>query len=74
MPESPGYQSYLIRLYRQKKNGPVALRILLENVQTGERLGFASLQALHEYLEQLVQLPPAKSDDLTVENEGNNVP
>ena len=74
MLEKPGYQSYLIRLYRQKKNGPVTLRILLENVQTGERLGFASLQALHEYLEQAAQCLSTKGDDLTRENEGNNFP
>jgi hypothetical protein len=54
VPEQPDYHSYLIRLYRQK-NDPVAWRVSLENVQTGERRGFATLQGLYEFLNRVTR-------------------
>jgi hypothetical protein len=57
VPEQPDYHSYLIRLYRQK-NDPVAWRVSLENVQTGERQGFASLHALYEFLNWVTRGAP----------------
>ena len=50
-----------IRLYRQK-NGPAGWRVLLENVQTGDRRGFATLQALYEYLDQATEPEPKNGE------------
>ena len=49
MPSSD-YCSYLLRLWQVPTNEEHALRIQLENVQTGEKHGFTSLEELLEYL------------------------
>jgi hypothetical protein len=46
--------SYLLRLWQVPINGEIALRILLENVLTGEKCGFASLEELQGYLNQVI--------------------
>lgn len=51
------YQSYMVRLYRQKKNSGIRLRIALENIQTGEQLAFDTVKALHDYLDGMAQCP-----------------
>jgi hypothetical protein len=43
------YQSYLLRLWRAKE-GQEGWRASLESAQTGERKGFATLDALFEYV------------------------
>ncbi len=43
------YQSYLLRLWRAKE-GEEGWRASLESAQTGERKGFASLDALFDYV------------------------
>jgi hypothetical protein len=47
--EQSGYQSYLLRLWRAKK-GEEGWRASLESAQTGERRGFATLDALFDYV------------------------
>ena len=46
------YYSYLMRLWRIENDGGM-WRVRLENVETGEVLGFASLDKLMLYLESL---------------------
>jgi hypothetical protein len=48
------HYSYLLRLWQVPTNGEIAWRILLENVQTGEKCGFASLEELQFYLYQVI--------------------
>lgn len=43
------YKAYLLRLWREKHNG--SWRALLENPNIGERIAFASLAELVEFLE-----------------------
>ncbi len=58
----PRYRAFLLRLWEERDQHPEAAaiwRLSLEDPQTGERLGFASLQALSEYLASMLQdLPP----------------
>jgi hypothetical protein len=49
------YFSFLLRLWQVHTEGENALRILLENVQTGEMRGFASLGELFAYLDQVIE-------------------
>jgi hypothetical protein len=62
-----GHCSYLLRLWQVSSNGEQAWRILLENVQTGEKRGFASLEELLAYLRRL----SAKNDDALSEGSHN---
>ena len=55
--------SYLLRLWRARQDGRLVWRASLENVQTGERLGFATLTALTDYLLRLDELPCANIVD-----------
>jgi hypothetical protein len=47
------YYSYLLRIWQVPNNDERAWRIQLENVQTGEKHGFASLEELLVYLGQV---------------------
>jgi hypothetical protein len=47
--EQPVYQSYLLRLWRVKE-AEEGWRASLESAQTGERRGFATLDALFDYV------------------------
>ncbi len=47
--EQSDYQSYLLRLWRVKE-GQEGWRASLESAQTGERKGFATLDALFDYV------------------------
>jgi hypothetical protein len=47
--ERSDYQSYLLRLWRAKE-GEEGWRASLESAQTGERKGFATLDALFDYV------------------------
>ena len=49
------YLSFLLRLWRVKQNGENGWRASLENPRTGEVRGFASLDALVEFLREQVQ-------------------
>lgn len=46
------YYSFLLRLWRVE-NGEQKKRAFLENVESGEKLGFASLKELLAYLSEL---------------------
>ena len=53
--EQPDYISYLLRLWRSSdvsSGGKATWRASLENPHTGERTGFASLDALCHFLRQ----------------------
>ena len=64
--ERSDYQSYLLRLWRAKE-GEEGWRASLESAQTGERKGFATLDALFDYVrsQTLVELSecPRGEDD-----------
>lgn len=45
------YRAYMLRLWRVEDNGHWHARI--ENVETGEKRGFASLEKLIEFLRKL---------------------
>jgi hypothetical protein len=47
------YHSFLLRLWQVPTNDEYAWRIQLENIQTGEKRGFTSLEELLAYLSQL---------------------
>jgi hypothetical protein len=47
--EQSDYQSYLLRLWRAKE-GEEGWRASLESAQTGERKGFATLDALFDHV------------------------
>ncbi len=61
----PLYYSYLLRIWQVPTSEEHTWRIQLENVQTGEKCGFASLEELLAYLRQVT----TQKDDLT--GEGN---
>lgn len=44
------YRSYLLRLWRRGAEQPAAWTVALEDVRTGERRGFASLEEALRYL------------------------
>lgn len=49
----PRYRVFLLRLWEERGQPPdsaATWRLSLEDAHTGERIGFASLQALNEYL------------------------
>jgi hypothetical protein len=53
MTEEPReYFSYLLRLWKVRGTGPPVWRASLEDVHTGERIGFADLQGLLKFLEE----------------------
>jgi hypothetical protein len=51
----PQYQSYLLTFWEERgrdRDGPVEWRFRLENVGTGQRRGFASLEEMVVFLRQ----------------------
>jgi len=44
--------SYLLRLWRVRRNNHLVWRASLENSRTGEKHGFASLELLMEFLRE----------------------
>jgi hypothetical protein len=52
---STTYYSFLLRLWQVPTNGDHAWRIQLEDVQTGEKRGFISLEELLTYLSQVTE-------------------
>jgi hypothetical protein len=59
----PTYRSYLLRLWQTGDEGEIAWRAALEDVQTGERLGFPSLDALVAYLREVTAGEGEETDD-----------
>jgi hypothetical protein len=54
-PHKPDYQAYLLRLWRVKEDDELAWRASLEQVDSGEKHGFASLEELLLYLERCIK-------------------
>lgn len=52
--EYTGYRSYLLRLW-QEEGGQQLWRASLQSTETGERRGFASLDALFGFLREQVE-------------------
>jgi hypothetical protein len=48
------YISYLLRLWQVKSEGELVWRASLESSRTGQRQGFASLEAMVTFLEQAI--------------------
>jgi hypothetical protein len=46
------YLAYMLRLWQISADGELAWRASLESPRTGERRGFASLEALFKFLEE----------------------
>jgi len=49
-----GYLAYLLRLWQVHSRGKTIWRTALESAQTGERVGFSSLDELFTFLEKEV--------------------
>jgi hypothetical protein len=61
--ETIGYRSYLLRLWRVKVGGRDLWRASLQDPQSGERISFATVEALFAYLqEQLEETPSGEGD------------
>lgn len=60
--QQPTALSYLLRLWPAGVTGQVVWRASLENVQTGERLGFATLEQLFVFLMQQTEQTSEASD------------
>jgi hypothetical protein len=50
--DKPRYVSYLLRLWQTESEGQLVWRASLESPQTGERLGFGSLDELIAFLRE----------------------
>lgn len=67
--EFPRYQSQLLRMWaEQPARRPPVWRFSLEDVGTGQRCGFADLDALITHLLELMETPAA------IEPEGRSFP
>jgi len=51
-----GYGAYLLRLWEVDTDGEPVWRFSLHDPRTGERLGFAGLAQLNEFLHQLTDV------------------
>jgi hypothetical protein len=60
---SSDYFSFLLRVWRVRTDGDVVWRATLEDVSTGEKHGFGSLDALIEHLNHLGETPPAEAEE-----------
>lgn len=54
------YQSYLLRLWPTGDEGQTEWRASLDSPGTGERIGFASLEELFDFLRQQTGVSPAE--------------
>lgn len=57
--EPPDYLSYLLRLWRVSDDEEPAWRASLKSSHTGQQVGFGSLDALFDFLQEQAGLPPA---------------
>jgi len=51
--EKRSYRAYMLRMWQIKVDGEYVWRVTLESSLTGERLGFAGLDALVQYLREV---------------------
>jgi len=54
--EQPGYQSYLLRLWRTGEAGKPVWRASLKSTHTGKKIGFACLDGLFAFLEEQIAI------------------
>ena len=70
------YLSYLLRLWRADGEEGATWRASLENPQTGERRGFAGLDAMVAFLRQQIDLAPERGgeedEDTVRSDQGEN--
>ena len=59
MASEQDYRAYLLRLWRVGPADQPGLRVLLEQVGSGEQHSFASLEEAIEYLRRSLSSPPA---------------
>jgi hypothetical protein len=57
MSDEQGYLAYLLRLWQITSDGNLVWRASVESPHTGERHGFADLQALFAFLEDKTGCP-----------------
>jgi hypothetical protein len=57
------YLSYLLRLWQTQSGGELVCRASLESAHTGERVGFANLDDLFEYLRARAGVVPGAEGD-----------
>jgi hypothetical protein len=60
--EQPDYLSYLLRLWRVSDGEAPTWRALLKSSQTGQQVGFGSVDALFDYLRREAGLESGKSE------------
>jgi len=58
--DDDAYRSYLLRLWREDRDGETAWRASLESPETPERIYFASLDELVSYLRERTAGSPGK--------------
>jgi hypothetical protein len=59
------YLAYMLRLWEVSNDGQLAWRASLESPHTGERHGFADLEALFGFLEEQAERTPSESEGNT---------
>ncbi len=66
--QTPRYRSFLMRCWEERSqipDQPVIWRFSLEDVETGERLGFRDLEALVVFIQtQIARSPPDGGSDV----------
>ncbi|NOZ28129.1 MAG: hypothetical protein GXP39_08780 [Chloroflexi bacterium] len=68
--ERSGYIAYLLRLWRAGEGEGGEWRASVEDPHTGERRGFASLEALFAFLREQVGVSPAPNHEKEEEDPG----
>lgn len=68
---SPRYCAYLLRCWEEPPGSPAAWRFSLEDPHTGERRGFASLESLMAYLQELTGI---RRTDRGLKHGGTSMP
>jgi hypothetical protein len=67
------YSSYLLRLWQTASGGELVCRASLENARTGERVGFANLDDLFDYLRAQAGLVLEAERDANGSQEGRRL-
>jgi hypothetical protein len=60
-PDTQRYRAYLLRLWQTSEGEAAAWRALLEDPRTGERRGFADLNGLFAFLNEMCRADSADS-------------
>jgi hypothetical protein len=61
--EQPGYQSYLLRVWRAGEAGKPVWRASLRSTHTGKQVGFANLDGLLVFLEEQIAVAEKRISD-----------